>query len=84
MLLRLNSFHYSNKTTLIFFILEPTLYKKGGLIIKADDIVTTTYGIQNGCLITYHIDKHGKKHTLQFEIQGWWIIDFTAFFYLQK
>ena len=69
---------------IISSVIQKKMFKKGTIIIKADDIVTTTYGIQNGCLRTFYIDKHGKEHTLQFGIQGWWITDFTAFFSSSK
>ncbi len=69
---------------IISSVIQKKMFKKGTRIIKADDIVTTTYGIQNGCLRTFYIDKHGKEHTLQFGIQGWWITDFTAFFSSSK
>ncbi len=65
-------------------VIKKKVFKKGTIIIKADDIVTTTYGIQNGCLRTYYINKQGKEHTLQFGIKGWWITDFTAFFSSSK
>tara|TARA_R110002033_G_scaffold166436_1_gene205106 strand:+ start:612 stop:1193 length:582 start_codon:yes stop_codon:yes gene_type:complete len=58
--------------------------KKGDLILKADDVVDSQYYILNGCLRSYHIDAHGKEHTIQFGINNWWISDYTAFFSTSK
>ena len=55
-------------------------YKKGDLILKANDNVDYQYYILEGCLRSYHIDSSGKEHTVQFGIKDWWISDYTAFF----
>lgn len=55
-------------------------FKKGDLILKANNKVDFQYYILEGCLRTYHVDKHGKEHTVQFGIKDWWISDYTAFF----
>ncbi|WP_456438211.1 Crp/Fnr family transcriptional regulator [Psychroserpens sp.] len=55
-------------------------YKKGDIILKANDKADYQYYILEGCLRTYHVDTHGKEHTVQFGIKDWWISDFTAFF----
>ncbi|MFK7782776.1 Crp/Fnr family transcriptional regulator [Psychroserpens sp.] len=55
-------------------------FKKGDIILKADEKVDYQYYILEGCLRTYYIDKHGKEHTVQFGIKDWWISDYTAFF----
>jgi hypothetical protein len=57
-------FSEEEELKIIRFGIKKKVFKKGAIIIKADAIVTTTYGIQNGCLKTYPIDKQGKKHTL--------------------
>ncbi len=54
--------------------------KKGTILLKPGDIVNQHYYILNGCLRSYHIDDHGKEHTVQFGIKDWWISDYTAFF----
>lgn len=59
-------------------------YKKGDIILKANDNVDFQYYILEGCLRTYHIDKIGKEHTIQFGIKDWWISDYTAFFSASK
>ena len=65
-------------------IIESTLHKvnvkKGTTLLNAGHIVENIYYIYDGCLRTYHIDKNGKKHTLQFALKDSWITDFTAFF----
>lgn len=58
--------------------------KKGTILLNAGDAVDTQYYILEGCLRTYHIDAHGKEHTVQFGIKDWWISDFTAFFNSEK
>ena len=60
------------------------IVKKGTILLNAGDIVDTQYYILNGCLRTYHIDTHGKEHTVQFGIKDWWISDYTAFFSSEK
>lgn len=59
-------------------------YKKGSILLNANDIVDTQYYIYSGCLRSYHIDAHGKEHTVQFGISDWWISDYTAFFSTSK
>lgn len=58
--------------------------KKGIKILNAGELADAQYYILNGCLRTYHIDTHGKEHTVQFGIKDWWISDFTAFFSSEK
>jgi CRP-like cAMP-binding protein len=65
-------------------LLTKKVLKKGTILIKNGNIVLHTYGILEGCLRSYYIDKLGKEHTLQFAIKGWWISDFTAFFSSSK
>jgi CRP-like cAMP-binding protein len=59
-------------------------FKKGDIILKANDKVDYQYYILEGCLRTYHVDKQGKEHTIQFGIKDWWISDYTAFFSTSK
>lgn len=58
--------------------------KKGEILLNAGDAVDTQYYILEGCLRSFHIDAHGKEHTVQFGIKDWWISDFTAFFSSEK
>lgn len=59
-------------------------FKKGDILLKANDDVNFQYYILEGCLRTFHIDDHGKEHTVQFGIKDWWISDYTAFFSTSK
>ena len=54
--------------------------KKGELLIRQGNLVTNKYFISSGCLRSFFIDKHGKDHTLQFAIKGWWISDYPGYF----
>ncbi|WP_460219790.1 Crp/Fnr family transcriptional regulator [Psychroserpens sp. MEBiC05023] len=65
-------------------VFHKVTYKKGSMLLKADDIVTTQYYVLSGCLRSYHIDIHGKEHTVQFAINDWWMSDYTAFFSSDK
>ncbi|MDG5492066.1 Crp/Fnr family transcriptional regulator [Psychroserpens sp. SPM9] len=65
-------------------VFHKVTYKKGAVILKANDIVTMQYYIYDGCLRSYHIDAQGKEHTVQFGIKDWWISDYTAFFTTSK
>ncbi len=58
--------------------------KKGIILLNAGDNVNEQYYILEGCLRSYHIDSHGKEHTVQFGIKDWWISDFIAFFSSEK
>lgn len=59
-------------------------FKKGDIILKANDKVDYQYYISEGCLRSYYIDSLGKEHTVQFGIKDWWISDYTAFFFKSK
>lgn len=54
--------------------------KKGTIVCNAGDYVDTQYYIIDGCLRAYHVDAHGREHTVQFGIKDWWISDITSFF----
>ena len=58
--------------------------KKGTILLQPGDHVTEHYYILSGCLRAFHIDEHGKEHTVQFGIKDWWISDYTAFFTKSK
>jgi CRP-like cAMP-binding protein len=58
--------------------------KKGAILLNPSDNVNEQYYILEGCLRSFHIDAHGKEHTVQFGIKDWWISDFTAFFSSEK
>jgi len=65
-------------------VFQEVIVKKGTILLRADEFVDAQYYILDGCLRTYHIDVHGKEHTVQFGIKDWWISDYTAFFTSEK
>lgn len=65
-------------------LFHKVIVKKGTILLNADEFANTQYYILNGCLRTFHIDTHGKEHTVQFGIKDWWISDYTAFFTSEK
>jgi len=65
-------------------IFQKVNVKKGAILLNAGDVVNEQYYILDGCLRSYHIDSHGKEHTVQFGIKDWWISDYTAFFTSEK
>ena len=65
-------------------VFHKSTYKKGSVLLRANDIVDKQYYIYSGCLRSYHIDSHGKEHTVQFGVKDWWISDYTAFFSTSK
>ena len=65
-------------------VFHKTIFKKGTVLLSADDVTNIQYYIYEGCLRSYHIDTHGKEHTVQFGIKDWWISDYTAFFSKEK
>ncbi|WP_033959205.1 Crp/Fnr family transcriptional regulator [Psychroserpens jangbogonensis] len=73
-----------NQIKVIESVFYKVNFKKGSKILKATDKVDYQYYILEGCLRTYHIDAHGKEHTVQFGIKDWWISDYTAFFSTSK
>ena len=65
-------------------VFHKVIVKKGTILLRADEFVDAQYYILDGCLRAYHIDVHGKEHTVQFGIRDWWISDYTAFFTSEK
>ena len=73
-----------NEIELIRSVFHKVHAKKGTILLNAGDNVNEQYYIFEGCLRSYHIDTHGKEHTVQFGIKDWWISDYTAFFTSSK
>ena len=69
-----------NEIKIIESVFHKVIYKKGDILLQPDDMVENQYYILEGCLRSYHVDKQGKEHTVQFGIKDWWISDYTAFF----
>ena len=59
---------------------EKVTFKKGEIVLRADEKVDHQYFVFDGCLRTYLISKPGKEHTIQFAIKGWWISDYIGYF----
>lgn len=53
-------------------------FRKHQIIIEPGDIVENDHFVLSGCLKSYHIDKNGKEHILQFAMPDWWITDYQA------
>ena len=69
-----------NEIEIITSVFHKVEVKKGSILLKPGDFVKEHYYILDGCLRAFHIDSHGKEHTVQFGIKDWWISDYTAFF----
>ncbi|MCA0132057.1 Crp/Fnr family transcriptional regulator [Winogradskyella alexanderae] len=69
-----------NEIEIITTVFHKVEVKKGTILLKPGDSVKEHYYILEGCLRAFHIDDHGKEHTVQFGIKDWWISDYTAFF----
>lgn len=54
--------------------------KKNDHLIKAGDLVTQTYWVKKGLLISSFLDASGKEHIIQFAIENCWITDQNAFY----
>lgn len=59
---------------------EKVMFKKGEIVLRADEKVDYQYFVFDGCLRTYLISKLGKEHTIQFAIKDWWISDYIGYF----
>ncbi|NRD22892.1 Crp/Fnr family transcriptional regulator [Winogradskyella litoriviva] len=70
----------NDEIKIIASVFKKLTVKKGTILLNANDIVDKQYYILNGCLRAFHIDAHGKEHTIQFGVKDWWISDYTAFF----
>ena len=69
---------------IITSVFRKVVVKKGTILLNADETVSEQFYILDGCLRSYHIDAHGKEHTVQFGIKDWWISDYTGFFTSEK
>ncbi len=55
-------------------------FKKGEIVLHANEKVDHQYFVFDGCLRTYLMATSGKEHTIQFAIKGWWISDYIGYF----
>jgi CRP-like cAMP-binding protein len=63
---------------------EKATFKKGEIVLRANEKVDHQFFVFDGCLRTYLISKTGKEHTIQFAIKGWWISDYIGYFSEKK
>jgi CRP-like cAMP-binding protein len=47
--------------------------RKGGIVLKMDEICKHNFFVSKGCLRSYVFDKKGREHILQFAPNEWWI-----------
>ncbi|MEO8406207.1 MAG: Crp/Fnr family transcriptional regulator [Chitinophagaceae bacterium] len=55
-------------------------FKKHQFVIQEGQSVGNDFFILSGCLKSYHSDKNGKEHIIQFGMQNWWITDYQAYY----
>lgn len=53
--------------------------KKHQFLIQEGNEVTNDYFVVKGLLKSYHVDKAGKEHIMQFAMEDWWISDYQAY-----
>jgi CRP-like cAMP-binding protein len=54
--------------------------KKHQYVVQEGERAENDFFIINGCLKSFHTDKDGKVHIIQFGMQGWWITDYEAYY----
>ena len=64
----------------IYSIAKIKSLTKSELILKQGHKVKKTFFVIDGCLRSFHVQKDGKEHTLQFAIKDWWISDYIAYY----
>ncbi|MFK7925952.1 MAG: Crp/Fnr family transcriptional regulator [Bacteroidia bacterium] len=52
---------------------------KDTILLSPGQVANVGYRVQSGCLQSYVIDPSGKKHTLQFAPEDWFISDLESF-----
>lgn len=55
-------------------------FTKHQFVVQNGQPVKFDYFILSGCLKSYHSDKDGKIHIIQFGMQDWWITDYQAYY----
>ncbi len=50
-------------------------YQKGQYILQQGDVCKISCFILKGCAKSYHIDKEGQEHIINFCIEDWWASD---------
>lgn len=54
--------------------------KKNRLLIRAGEVVTNTYWVKTGMLLSTHTNPKGKEHIIQFAFENCWVTDQNAFY----
>jgi CRP-like cAMP-binding protein len=52
--------------------------KKNEVILAQNQDISPLIFIGKGCLMTYHADRKGFKHVIQFGMEGWWTGDIRS------
>ncbi len=55
--------------------LKTKQFKKGEMLLKAGDLKSDTYFVNNGLLRCFSLDEKGKEHIIQFAPENWMITD---------
>jgi len=58
--------------------------KKNRVLIRVGDLVTHTFWVQKGMLMSTYVDKNGKDHVIQFAFEDCWVTDQNAFYNKEK
>jgi cAMP-binding proteins - catabolite gene activator and regulatory subunit of cAMP-dependent protein kinases len=59
----------------------PRKFKKHQFLVQKGMAVKFDYFVLDGCLKSYHTDKTGKIHIIQFGMKDWWITDYRGYYY---
>lgn len=62
----------------------PKSFDKKILLAEEDRYCKYVYFIEQGACYSYHIDRKGEKHAIQFALEGYWISDLYSFFSNRK
>ena len=54
-------------------------YLKNQYIVQQGDVCQTVNFIISGCVKTFHIDREGNEHIMNFSIENWWASDLGSF-----
>ena len=55
--------------------LKTKQFKKGEMLLKAGDLKSDTYFVNNGLLRCFSLDEKGKEHIIQFAPENWMVTD---------
>lgn len=71
------TFEKEINNVLSFF--EQKTFPKDHVIIEEKSTVDSFYFVNKGILQMYYTDHFGKKNTIHFAIENWWITDYNSF-----